>query len=161
MASIKAAPAQIIATIQSGLGKIQQAFVGTSQKASRSLGQLQLPMKGREQRRQDLNNLAALFTAREALNHLGVTRDDGTKVFSGDRYQFFQKGDNIAVSTSERGAILTYNANTGVLKGNLNRQDVEVFSSFDTALNREKAKGTEIGKQSSHQSSKKEQMEIG
>lgn len=161
VASIKAAPAQIVATIASGLGKIQQVLAGTSQNISRSLGQLQLPMRGREQRRQDLNNLAALFTAREALNHLGITRDDGTKVFSGDRYQFFQKGDSIAVSASERGTILTYNANTGTLKGNLNRQDVEVFSSFDTALNREKTKGIEVGKQSSHQSSNKEQMEIG
>jgi hypothetical protein len=156
--SIKAAPQKISLAIKSGLGRIKDALAKTGSQISASFASLTSNERSPSSRRQDLNNIAALYTAKDAIFSLGVTTNDGRKVFAGQHYAFSQKGDNITITSANRGTILAYDAQSGFLKGNLSVSDVKVFSEFSSLLDKEKSASRERSVANSTQS---KQMEIG
>jgi hypothetical protein len=155
--SIKAAPQKISLMVQSGLGKIKEALAQTGGKISASFASLGSNERDKASRRQDLNNIAALYTAKDAICSLGVTTPDGRKVFAGQHYAFSQQGDNITITSENRGTILAYDAQSGSLTGNLSVSDVKVFSEFSSLLDKEKSASRE---RSVANSTQKSQMEI-
>jgi hypothetical protein len=155
--SIKAAPQKISLAIKSGLGRIKDALAKTGSQISASFASLTSNERSPSSRRQDLNNIAALYTAKDAIFSLGVTTNDGRKVFAGQHYAFSQKGDNITITSANRGTILAYDAQSGSLKGNMTVSDVKVFSEFSSLLDKEKSASRE---RSVANSTQKSQMEI-
>lgn len=90
----------------------------------------------RQSFRQDLSNLAVLQTAKQLIDNYGKTNSSGATVFEGNRYQFSQKGSDIAVTSKDgRGTIL--NLQDGKLSGNLNPSDTKQFRQINQMLNRD------------------------
>ena len=86
--------------------------------------------------KQDLSNLAVLQTAKQLIDNYGETNSSGEKQFEGNRYQFTQKGGDIAVISKDgRGKILTLQ--DGKLSGNLNPSDTKQFRQINQMLNRD------------------------
>jgi hypothetical protein len=156
--SIKAAPQKISLFVKSGLGKIKDTLAQTGSQIGASFASLTSNEREKASRRQDLNNIAALYTAKDAIFSLGVTTNDGRKVFAGQHYAFEQNGDNITITSENRGTILAYDAKSGSLTGNMTVSDVKVFSEFSSLLDKEKSASRE---RSVANSTQKTQMEIG
>ena len=102
---------------------------------------------GRENRKSDLNNLAALSVASALLDRHGKKNAKGVEQFEGKSFRLERSGDNVRVSAKDgRGTILSLD--NGKLEGDLKKQDVEQFKAVAKQLDQVHMQGRGRSKQS-------------